>query len=188
MAGWVVRQWRLCSKCTKSWTWSKQITLLFDFFLYVWPLQCHCFRPGELCPCSGLLLWQVQPVDFLGLIMPGGLYPFASCKTRIYGFPVVAAEIQRWFTSAGTWYGWSGMLWDKGGFLCWGHILLFIWSSSYSPGNVWQINKRKEGVSWGGNSNVCPQGTIRIGAQGAFLQHDCSVDTDSTQIYCSPHI
>lgn len=40
----------------------------------------------------------------------------------------------------------------------------------------------------GGNSNVCPKGTIRIGAQGAFLQHDCSVDTDSTQIYCSPHL
>lgn len=81
MPTWVVRQCRLCSKCTKSWTWSKQITLLG--FLFVWSPQGRCFTPGEHSPCSGLLPWQVQPVDFLRLIMPGGLYTFASCKTRI---------------------------------------------------------------------------------------------------------
>lgn len=81
MATWVIRQCGLCSKCIKSWTWSKQINLLE--FLCVWSLQCRYFRPGECSPCSGVLLWQVQPVGFLRLIMPGGLYPFASCKTRI---------------------------------------------------------------------------------------------------------
>lgn len=78
MASWVVRQCGLCSKCTKGWTWSKQITLL-GFCL------CDLFSGAiiDLGSAALALLWQAQPVDFLKRIMPGGLYPFASCKTRI---------------------------------------------------------------------------------------------------------
>ena len=140
------------------------------------------------------LLWEhycctCNPLVSLALITLVGLYEFAAYKTP--WLTVFLLLPQKY----------SGdlllLVLDIGGRECcerreslcsWGDLLLLLWSSPYSPGNFWQINRGKERISWVGSATVCPQGTIRIGAQEAFLQHECCVDTDSTKIYRSPHI